>query len=105
MKRLTPQATEVAVTQAGGYFGEMSLLTGAPRTATVSARGDAVVLEISGEAFRAYVQSNPEVIEHLAEAAEIRRRALDSSRGATVQTGRVERQSLAVKMRHFFGLD
>ena len=34
----------VAVTDAGGYFGEMSLMTGEPRTATVIARGDCTVL-------------------------------------------------------------
>ena len=33
--------TEVAVLSAGQYFGEMSLLTGEARTATVRARGDA----------------------------------------------------------------
>jgi small-conductance mechanosensitive channel len=100
-----PEAREVAVTEAGGYFGEMSLLTGAPRTATVTARGDCLVLEISGAAFRDYVQSNPGVIERLAEAAEARRKALESSRGPSSAVSRVERESLATRMRRFFGLD
>ena len=33
----------------GGYFGEMSLLTGEPRTATVLAVGDTTVLELDAE--------------------------------------------------------
>jgi CRP-like cAMP-binding protein len=94
---------EVAVTEAGGYFGEMSLLTGDPRTATVIARGDCTVLEITADAFRAYVQSRPDVIDHLAEAAAARRRTLDQSRVATTPHA-VEHTSLVHRMRKFFGL-
>ncbi len=42
---------EVAVTETGGYFGEMSLLTGATRTATVIARGDCTVAGNRGRCF------------------------------------------------------
>lgn len=99
-----PERREVAVTEAGGYFGEMSLLTGDPRTATVTARGDCSVVEITADAFRTYVQSRPEVIDHLAEAAEARRKALDHSR--TSRHDHVaEPVSLARRMRKFFGLD
>ncbi|MEO6222720.1 MAG: mechanosensitive ion channel domain-containing protein, partial [Vicinamibacterales bacterium] len=48
-----PEKREVAVTGAGGYFGEMSLLTGDRRSATVTARGDCTLLEISADAFGA----------------------------------------------------
>jgi small-conductance mechanosensitive channel len=95
---------EVAVTEAGGYFGEMSLLTGDPRTATVIARGDCTVLEITADAFRAYVQSRPDVIDHLAEAAAARRRTLDQSRAAATPHA-VEHTSLVQRMRKFFGLN
>ncbi len=43
---LEPSGQEVAVTSKGGFFGEMSMLTGDPRTATVSALDDALLLEI-----------------------------------------------------------
>ncbi len=98
-----PEQREVAVTEAGGYFGEMSLLTGDPRAATVVARGDCVVLEIAADAFRAYVQARPEVIDHLAEAAAARRKALDQSRAA-VTPHTHEPVSIARRMRKFFGL-
>jgi CRP-like cAMP-binding protein len=98
-----PEAREVAAIEAGGYFGEMSLLTGDHRTATVVARGDCLVLEIAADAFRAYVQSRPEVIDHLAEAAAARRKMLDRSRAAAT-THPVEPVSLARRMRQFFGL-
>jgi small-conductance mechanosensitive channel len=95
---------EVAVTEAGGFFGEMSLLTGDPRTATVVARGDCLVLEIDAEAFRAYVQNNPQVIESLADAAAARRKALAQSR-ASIPAHHTEPKSLARRMRQFFGLE
>lgn len=96
-------AKEVATIEAGGYFGEMSLLTGAPRSASVTARGDCMVIEISADAFRDYVRDHPEVIEPLAAAAEARRRELDKSR-ATVSTMAHEHVSLKQRMRQFFGL-
>ncbi len=95
----------VAVTETGGYFGEMSLLTGDPRTATVTARGDCEVLEIAAADFRSYVQGHPQVLEPLAVAAEERRRALDETRAATSASSPAGRQSLVRRMRTFFGLE
>jgi small-conductance mechanosensitive channel/CRP-like cAMP-binding protein len=95
---------EVARTSAGGYFGEMSLLTGEPRTATVTARGDCTVLEISVDAFKEYVAGHPEVIDHLAGAAAGRRRELDQSRAEAAIASPEARMSLAERMRRFFGL-
>jgi small-conductance mechanosensitive channel/CRP-like cAMP-binding protein len=94
---------EVAVIETGGYFGEMSLLTGAPRSATVTARRDCTVLEITADAFRHYVRDHPEIIDPLAAAAEARRRELDKTRAA-VSTAAHEHLSLKQRMRQFFGL-
>lgn len=96
---------EVARIRTGGYFGEMSLLTGEPRTATVTARGDCTVLEISAEVFREYVTGHPEVIDHLASAAATRRRELDESRAAAATSNKETKLSLATRMRRFFGLE
>jgi small-conductance mechanosensitive channel/CRP-like cAMP-binding protein len=98
------ERTLVAVTEAGGYFGEMSLLTGEPRTATVVARGDCVVLEIPADAFRRFVQSHPESLESLAAVAAARRKALDDTRATRPVASPAERESLLLKMRRFFGL-
>jgi small-conductance mechanosensitive channel/CRP-like cAMP-binding protein len=101
-----PEARRVATTDEGGYFGEMSLLTGDPRTATVTARGDTTVLEIDADAFRAYVHSHPVVVDQLASAAAQRRQALDASRASSSAPAlAAERTSLAQRMRKFFGLD
>jgi predicted outer membrane repeat protein len=96
---------EVAVTRAGGYFGEMSLLTGDPRTATVVARGDVTVLEIDADAFRAYITAHPDAIDALATAAVTRRHQLEQSRGVPAGAAVTEPVSLAKRMRTFFGLD
>lgn len=100
-----PDRREVAVTRAGGYFGEMSLLTGDPRTATVSARGDVTVLELTGDAFRDYVQRRPEVIDQIAAAAGTRRKELDEIRAAAGATPVAAGASLRDRMRKYFGLN
>jgi small-conductance mechanosensitive channel/CRP-like cAMP-binding protein len=95
---------EVAVAQPGGYFGEMSLLTGEPRSATVIARGDCLVLEIEADAFRSYVQANPAVIDQLASAATRRRQELEQARAGSAAAIPPTQASLSDRMRRFFGL-
>lgn len=45
----------------GNYFGEMALLTGEPRSATVSAVTDAELLTVSKDDLRGVIVANPEV--------------------------------------------
>jgi CRP-like cAMP-binding protein len=99
-----PDRREVAVTRTGGYFGEMSLLTGEPRTATVIARGSCTVLEITADAFRAYVHRNPEVIDELAAAAQARRKELDDVRATGGAATQLATASLRARMLDYFGL-
>jgi len=80
---LEPDRREVATIERGGYFGEMSLLTGEPRTATVIAEGDTTVLEIAAEVFRHLAATSPQTIEQVGVAAAARRIELDKIR----QTG------------------
>ena len=79
---LEPEKQVVATIEKGGYFGEMSLLTGDPRSATVVARGDVVVLEIDAELFRRFGAENPCAIELIGVAAMTRRGELDQVRVA-----------------------
>ena len=85
---LEPGKQVVATLEKGGYFGEMSLLTGDPRSATVMAQGDAVVLEIDAELFRRLGDESPHAIERIGIAAMTRRGELDqvkiAARGAAV---------------------
>lgn len=91
----------VATTPAGGYFGEMSLLTGAARSATVVAVGDCAVVEISADGFRSYVRSHPDTLAGLAAVAATRQQELDQARAGAVVT---DRASLLDRMKQFFGI-
>ena len=62
---LEPGDREVARIGPGGFFGEMSLLTGAPRTATVRTTDDSELLEITADAFRRFVLANPTAVEQV----------------------------------------
>ena len=79
---LEPDRREVAAIESGGYFGEMSLLTGEPRSATVVARGEVVVLELSAEVFRRLGLESPQAVEQVGIAAMTRREELERVRSA-----------------------
>jgi small-conductance mechanosensitive channel/CRP-like cAMP-binding protein len=71
---------EVARLGAGDVLGEMSLLTGEARSATVTALTDCDLLEIDDEGFRSVVMANPSVLEHVASVTSSRRQELDRHR-------------------------
>jgi small-conductance mechanosensitive channel len=79
---LEPGRREVAAIEKGGYFGEMSLLTGDPRSATVLARGDTSVLELDAAVFRALGAADPKAVEEIGLAAHNRRAELEQIRDA-----------------------
>jgi CRP-like cAMP-binding protein len=79
---LEPSGQEVAVTGPGGFFGEMSMLTGDPRTATVRALDDVHLLEIPAERFREIAIERPGLVEHISTVVEARRAGLDQARAA-----------------------
>ncbi len=78
--RLEPEGREVARIGKGGYFGEMSLLTGEPRSASVVAQGDAVVLELDADLFRALGAADPQAVERVGLSAITRRAELNEFR-------------------------
>lgn len=77
---LGPARQEVATLEAGSYIGEMSLLTGDPRTADVSAITDCVLLEVAAETFRRVFLANPAVVEKVASVVHARRVELERTR-------------------------
>jgi small-conductance mechanosensitive channel/CRP-like cAMP-binding protein len=102
---LEPYGQEVATIEAGGYFGEMSLLTGEPRTATVVARGDTQVIEIDANLFRRLGATHPHAIEQIAVAAVTRRTELEQIRSASHGTAVADVPATFVaRMKKFLGL-
>jgi len=73
---------ELARLQRGAFFGEMSLLTGDRRSATVTALTDCELLEISVDAFRRVVMTDAVSLERVAAAVSTRRAELERHRAA-----------------------
>ena len=82
---LTRADGEVARLREGAFFGEMSLLTGEPRTATVTAVTDCELLEIGADAFRGVVLADPVVVELVTAAVAERRAGLELHRATRSQ--------------------
>jgi small-conductance mechanosensitive channel len=102
---LDPGNREVAVIEKGGYFGEMSLLTGEPRSASVIARGDTMVLELDADVFRALGAADPHVIEQIGVAAVTRRAELTHMRDAAQSAVTVDVPATFLgRMKKFLGL-
>ncbi len=70
--RIAVQETQTELSvgrlQAGMFFGEMSALTGEPRSASVIAVTEALVFEISKDHIAALIHSRPELAEMIAQA-------------------------------------
>ena len=56
----------------GDFFGEMALITDKPRSATVKALGNLVVLEIKGDELTKAIYEHPEIMKAFAKQFEIR---------------------------------
>lgn len=103
---LEPSGQEVAVIARGGFFGEMSMLTGEPRSATVTAEGDAMLLEITAERFRELAVRRAGLVEHVSEVVSARRAGLAEAKAAAdeAQTSVPARLSLLRRIQKFLEL-
>ncbi len=104
--RVTVRAREreVATLARGQSFGEMSLLTGEPRSATVIALEDTVLLELGRDVFATHFAAHPERAAQLAELLEQRKAALSAATamGSSVESTRSSR--VLERLREIFRL-
>lgn len=101
---------KVASLGAGDFFGEMGLMTGAPRTATVFARTDVDCYRLDKESFKDILNRRPEIAEDISHILARRRAQLDAvreglSEEATRQRMKNHQGDLLRRIRNFFSLD
>jgi small-conductance mechanosensitive channel/CRP-like cAMP-binding protein len=100
----------VATLRTGDCFGEMSLLTGASRSATVVARTDCEVLEIEKEDLGVLLADNPELMKALSDLLAQRQieteGVLASAQRSEILTQKQQkyRESFIAKVSSYFGL-
>ncbi len=90
----------LAELHAGDWAGEHSLLTGAPRSATIVAATEALLVEIPKAGFEASLRREPEVLERLMALMERRREVRDD--GAVAAERR--REDWRAQVKAWFGL-
>jgi len=97
---------DLTALDAGAAFGEISLLTGEPRTATVRAVSETTLVEIEKGSLAPILREHPQLVQELEATMEERRRhaagEFDASRGQTGKTA--EPLPLAERIARFFGL-
>lgn len=99
---------ELARLAAGSFFGEMGLLTGEPRTASVYAVSEVEVVVVEKEAFAALLQEDSLLVRALSQALEARSRerarvyspAAPGSPAPVTDSG-----AFFLKIQRFFGLE
>ena len=92
---------------AGGFFGEMGMLTGSPRTATVIALTDVECYRLDKESFRGLLTTRPQIAEEISRIVSARQHEsaeADSAAAAFAASQREKRGDLLAGMRRFFGL-
>jgi len=102
------QITTVAELGSGEFFGEMSLLTGEPRTASVVAETETEVVEVDKPDLAAVIESDASILEALTLALETRMRAgaerIATSTGSLKERPLPQHAALVARIRRFFGV-
>ncbi len=101
------QATDsqkLALLEPGSAFGEISLLTGEPRLATVRAVDEAVLIEIDKATLAPLLRANPSLVEKLDAIIRERRRHTAGQLGGTQDGGPGDPEPLRARIARFFGL-
>jgi CRP-like cAMP-binding protein len=99
-------AQSIGILGAGQFFGEMALLTGDARAATVVAKTDVECYRLDRASFQTLLLARPEMAEEISKVIGSRRADLERVRDAfAAPAGAAEQQlDLSARIRRFFGL-
>ncbi|MFP5383010.1 MAG: cyclic nucleotide-binding domain-containing protein [Gammaproteobacteria bacterium] len=91
----------------GDFFGEMALMTGEPRRATVIAKSDIECYRLDKQSFADLIRARPALAEEISRLLTERQSRLESTRdsaaaGAAASTQ--QRHELLSRIRHFFSI-
>jgi len=93
-----------ATLKAGDVFGEIGLLTGAPRGATVTAKTDALCYRLDKQNFESILHDRPELADQFAHVLSDRNEVLSTIRSDHAGPGQVQQANYRSSIRRFFGL-
>lgn len=89
----------------GEFFGEMSLLTGEPRSATVVANGETHIIQIGKFSLKTILDNNPNLVNALSELIEERRALLKQNEEESLSVTDKQEKTVFKSIRRFFGLN
>jgi small-conductance mechanosensitive channel/CRP-like cAMP-binding protein len=96
---------QLATLLAGSVFGEMGMMTGEARRATVTAHTDVECYRLDKEGFRTILQERPDVANEISKVLVERQTELDHLRAAVAAETHVERHDdIVARIRSFFGI-
>lgn len=86
------------------FFGEMSLLTGEPRSANVVAAEETEVLQIRKEALKPIIEDNPALVEAISELIQERKQLLKTKSDETADVVGKDNTGVLSSIKKFFGI-
>lgn len=96
---------EVARLGEGNVFGEMSLVTGEARTATVRAISPCELIVVGHEAFRSVLQAHPDMAQRISEVLVSRQAEIEQVQSTRTDDDRVTQSGVLLgRIRSFFAL-
>jgi small-conductance mechanosensitive channel len=103
------RASNLSELISGECFGEISLLTGKPRTASVTAKTDCEIVEIDKSAMRDLLKRYPRLADQLSETLSARRSLLETELASwkddpEIMPASQTKEGFLVRMKQLFGL-
>jgi CRP-like cAMP-binding protein len=97
--------TQVSTLGPGSVFGEMGMMTGAPRQATVTARTDVDCYRLDKEGFGSIIKGRPDIAGEISKVLAARGAELHAKSAAAHETRSQGHADILERVRRFFGLE